>query len=231
MDKYIAHWKALDLKFDAIYSGFLGSSKQVDIVKRFIRDFKLKEQITVVDPVLGDDGLRYDTITVEMVDKMRSLIKDADIITPNITEAALLLNENPKIGVETFSSARIKEWLYRLAEQGPEVVVLTSIPISNKVETSAVAAYDSKNEKFWRVQCRYIPAYFPGTGDIFTSVMTGSLLKGKSLPVALDIGVQFVTQAIRASFGHEYARREGVLLESVLENLRAPVLNTSYELF
>ena len=228
---YINHWKSLEISFDAIYSGFLGSARQVDIVSRFIRDFSRKEQIVVVDPVLGDDGKTYDTITGDLVLQMRRLIADADVITPNVTEAALLLSETPELPDSAFSPELIKDWLRRLSAKGPEIVIITSIPVPERPKVSSVVAYDRSSERFWQVQCTYIPAYYPGTGDIFTSVMTGSLLRGESLPIALDRSVQFVTQAIRASFGHDYPKREGVLLESVLDNLRAPVINTSYELF
>ena len=231
LEAYINHWKSLKLQFDAIYSGFLGSAKQVQIVKHFIDSFKKKNQIIVVDPVLGDDGKTYDTITGDLVQQMSELVSYADVITPNVTEAALLLNEPSGLTPENFSPKLIKDWLKRLAALGPEIVIITSIPVPDLPKLSSVVAYDTASGRFWQVQCTYIPAYFPGTGDIFTSVMTGSLLRGQSLPIALDRSVQFVTQAIRASFGHDYPRREGVLLESVLDNLRAPIINTSYELF
>ncbi len=231
LEKYIGHWKSLNLQFDAIYSGFLGSARQVRIVKDFISSFRQDDQIIVVDPVLGDDGKTYSTITKDLVEQMSSLIASADVITPNITEAALLLREPPDLPAEKFSRELIKDWLRRLAACGPEIVIITSIPVPQQPKLSSVVAYDKIADRFWQVQCTYIPAYYPGTGDIFTSVMTGSLLHGQSLPIALDRSVQFVTQAIRASFGHEYPRREGVLLESVLDNLRAPIINTSYELF
>lgn len=231
MEKYIAHWKSLEIRFDSIYSGFLGSPAQAEIVSRFIDDFRIREQIIVIDPVLGDDGICYATITADMVLEMKSLVKKAHVITPNITEAALLLDEDPQ-GIKTaFTPDKTKTWLKRLAEAGPEIVIITSIPVAGKPESTSVAGYEKKADRFWEVQCTYIPAYFPGTGDIFTSVITGSLLHGNSLPIAMDRGVQFVSQAIRASFGHEYPLREGVLLESVLDNLRAPVTTTSYELF
>ena len=231
LKSYINHWKELKLDFDAIYSGFLGSAEQVEIVKDFIESFRRENQIVVVDPVLGDDGITYDTITGDLVARMRSLIAHADVITPNITEAALLLDEPANLSPGKFTPDFIKDWLRRLAEKGPEIIIITSIPVPDDPKLSSVIAYDKTSDRFWQVQCTYIPAYFPGTGDIFTSVMTGSLLQGQSLPIALDRSVQFVTQAIRASFGHDYPRREGVLLESVLDNLRAPIINTSYELY
>lgn len=231
MEEYIAHWKSLKLNFDAIYSGFLGSAKQVQIVKDFIKSFKADDQIIIVDPVLGDDGRTYDTITGDLVSQMDELVAMADVITPNITEAALLLRESTTLKPKDFTIELIKDWLTRLSDIGPEIIIITSIPVPEQPKLSSVVAYDKSTGRFWQVQCTYIPAYYPGTGDIFTSVLTGSLLHGNSLPIALDRSVQFVTQALRASFGHDYPRREGVLLESVLDNLRAPIINTSYELF
>ena len=96
---------------------------------------------------------------------------------------------------------------------------------------TSTIAYDKESDRFWQVKCSYVPAYFPGTGDIFTSVITGSLLQGDSLPIAMDRAVQFVSLAIHASFGHKFPMREGVLLERVLDSLRNPVSISTYQLF
>ncbi|MBN2050782.1 MAG: pyridoxamine kinase [Spirochaetales bacterium] len=221
----IDHWKQLKIDFDAVYSGFLGSPQQVDIVIDFIRFFSREHQLVVVDPVLGDDGISYGPIGPEMIDRMKKLIGFADIITPNITEAAFLLDKpySPSI-----TKKEMKTWVRELSDQGPATVIVTSVPASEK--TTSVIAYNRTDGRFWEVQCGYVPAFYPGTGDIFTSVITGSLLQGDNLPLALDRAVQFVSMAIRASFGHNIPNREGVLLERVLNNLRAPVTSSSYEI-
>lgn len=225
MVAFAEHWKKLNLDFDCIYSGFLGSVKQIDILDKFIDDMKRDYTLTVVDPVLGDNGKLYDTMNEEMVKKMRVLIKKADIITPNYTEAVLLLGEEYS---QEISEDKIKDWLKRLSDMGPKIVIITSVPHKNNM--TDVIAYNREDGRFWKVSCVYIPAHFPGTGDMFTSVIVGSMLKGDSLPMALDRGVQFITAAIRASYGFVYPQREGVLLEKVLDNLKLPVLNSSYEL-
>ncbi len=225
MVAFAEHWKKLNLDFDCIYSGFLGSVKQIDILEKFIDDMKRDYTLTVVDPVLGDNGKLYDTMTDEMVRKMRGLINKADIITPNYTEAVLLLGEEYS---QDISEDKIKDWLRRLSDMGPKIVIITSVPHKNNM--TDVIAYNREDGRFWKVSCVYIPAHFPGTGDMFTSVIVGSMLKGDSLPMALDRGVQFITAAIRASYGFVYPQREGVLLEKVLDNLKLPVLNSSYEL-
>ncbi|MEQ8198814.1 MAG: pyridoxamine kinase [Clostridiaceae bacterium] len=227
MEAYFNHWKKEQIEFDCIYSGFLGSPKQIDIISEFISDFKRVDNLVVIDPVMGDNGSLYQTMDHEMVMKMKDLIKNADIITPNFTEAALLLD---KPFSRFIKESEIKEWLAELADMGPDIVIITSVIDESQPSNTNVIAFDKSNNKYWKVSCKYIPAFFPGTGDAFTSVLIGSLLQGDSLPIALDRSVNFITSAIRASYGFTYPQREGVLIEKVLDTLKLPVLSSSYEL-
>ncbi len=227
MKDYMNHWKELNLHFDCIYSGFLGSPLQIELISNFIDEFKNDNQITVIDPVMGDNGTLYQTMEKEMVEKMRKFIKKADIITPNFTEAAFLLKKPYKSNV---NEIEMKEWLCRLSDMGPKTVIITSVPDNHSKKNSSVIAYNKNDNRFWKVECDYIPAHFPGTGDAFTSVIVGSIMQGDSLPIALDRATQFITLAVRASYGHKYPEREGVLLEKVLENLKSPVTMSSYEI-
>ncbi|MDK2800307.1 MAG: pyridoxine kinase [Clostridiales bacterium] len=227
MEGFLEHWKSLNIRFNCIYSGFLGSPRQISIVADFIKTFHQEDQLVIVDPVLGDDGKTYDTFGDEMIQRMGELIRYADIITPNITEAAFLLNESYP---EHMEETKLKSWLLRLADKGPKTVIITSVPDNLSKNKTAVVAYNAKDKRFWKVSCDYIPANYPGTGDIFTSVLAGSLLEGDSLPIALDRAVQFVSMAIRATFGYDYPVREGVLIERILPNLKAPVISSSYQI-
>jgi pyridoxine kinase len=223
----IDHWKKLELSFDAIYSGYLGAAEQVDTVARFIHDFSANKPLVVVDPVLGDNGKLYSAYTPVMVEKMKELVTLADLITPNLTEAAYLLGEqhNPDLELK-----ELKEWAIRLADMGPEKVIITSVPDQMKNNNTSVVAFNKIDHRFWRVGCDYIPAHYPGTGDAFASVMVGSLLQGDSLPIALDRAVQFISLGVRATFGHNHQANEGILLEKVLPSLNAPVQISSYQL-
>ncbi|MGO5426387.1 pyridoxamine kinase [Fusobacterium mortiferum] len=230
MQEHIAHWKRLDLEFDCIYSGFLGSPKQIEIVADFIDYFGKKSKFIVVDPVMGDNGKLYSTMDNEMVVGMRNLIKKADIITPNFTEVMYLLGKeyDKNIDIE-----KVKEYLKELSNMGPKIVIATSVLEieENKMDKkTSVVAYDRENDVFWRVSCRYIPASYPGTGDAYTSVVIGSLLQGDSLPMAIERGVQFITQCIMASYGFKYPKKEGVLLEKMLDVLKMPMIATNYEM-
>lgn len=228
MSAYLKHWRSLEIGFDAIYTGFLGSEKQIELIAQFIDSFEQKP-LTVIDPVMADNGKLYSTMDYKMVEAMRAFIAHGDLITPNITEAAFLLGEDQ--GKICLDDDCIKDWLLRLSAMGPKIVVITSVPNVKDDKKTNVVAYDREANRFWKVECVYIPTQYPGTGDAFTSALVGSLMQGDSLPMALDRSVQFVTAAIRASYGYDYPNREGVLIEKVLDNLKLPVIVNSFEMF
>lgn len=228
MGDFIDQWKQLDLKFDCIYSGFLGSTKQINIISDFIDHFSTEDNFVVVDPVMGDDGELYSSFTDEIIPEMRRLVAKADVITPNFTEACYLIGE--KDIPETVSMDLAKDWLKKLSDMGPETVIITSVPDIKNDKNTSVLAYDRKGDTFWKVACQYIPAAYPGTGDAFASVVIGSLLQKDSLPVALDRATQFISQCIKASYGYDYPKRNGVLLEKELDILKMPVLISGYEM-
>ena len=219
MKGIIAHWKTLPLQFDSIYSGFLGSADQINLVMDLITHFSREDQLITIDPVMGDDGELYGPIDSSMVSGMRELVKKADLITPNYTEAAFLLDQSYK---SELKQTEVKQILKELSAAGPDKVVITSVPLKGKRGTNAVMAYEKKNNRFWKVETANIPASYPGTGDMFASVITGRLLLGDSLPAALDRAVHFVIHAIRNTFGHNTPQREGVLLEKSLYQLMTP---------
>ena len=234
MEDYIDHWKKIGIDFDCIYSGFLGSHRQIDIVSNFIKDFRrdgtngTPKTLVVVDPVMGDNGKFYASFNWDFVPYMRQLVSKADVITPNFTEAALLLGlkECPK----SVSRDEIKGWLKKLSEMGPDIVVITSVPDKENPDKTDVVAYDKAADVCWKLSCHYIPASYPGTGDTFTSVMIGCLLQGESIPVALDRAIQFISQCIKASYGFDYPKRNGVLLERELGILRTRPLISDYDI-
>ena len=227
MRKMIAEWEKLGVEFDTFYTGYLGSVEQAEIVKEFIAKFKKEESMVVVDPVLGDNGKLYTNYDEKMVSAMRELITIADVITPNLTELFYLL-EKPYHAEN--GDEELKGYLLEIAEKGPSISIITNVPVKDNPHITAIYAYNRNGNRFWKVTCPYLPAHFPGMGDTFTSVITGALMQGDSLPMALDRAAQFCYQGIRATFGHEYDRREGILLEKVLHNLEMPIQITSYEL-
>lgn len=224
---FIEHWKTMNLDFSAIYSGFLGSPDQIEIVADFIDFFRDSCQLVVVDPVLGDDGRLYESMTTAMVSEMKKLITKADVITPNLTEACALLDLEFQ---SEMPEDRLKNILQMLCEQGPRVSIITNVMTPDNLKQTFVYALNKHDRKFWKVSCDYVPAHYPGTGDTFTSIITGCLLQGDSLPIALDRAVQFISTAIRATYGYDYDPRQGIMLERVLANLNAPFRPSSFEL-
>ena len=219
MEEIIRHWKTLPLKFDSIYSGFLGSISQIELVEDLIRHFQVPDQLITVDPVLGDDGEFYGPLDSTMIQGMKNLVSRAHLITPNYTEAVFLLDRSYKNSVSIHEIVKI---LKELSSFGPDKVVITSVPLEKRQTTNAVIAYEKKNDRFWKVETNHIPAVYPGTGDMFSSVITGRLLLGDSLPAAIDRAVNFVIHAIKNTFGHNTPQREGVLLEKSLYQLMTP---------
>lgn len=226
MKEHINHWKKLNLEFDCIYSGFLGSPEQAKIVEDFIDYFGEKTEFVVVDPVMGDNGKLYGTMTKEMITEMRKLIQKADIITPNFTEVAYLLGKSYN---KNISFDEIKEYLKELAKKGPKIVIATSIPDNINLDLITTLAYNKEEDVFWKISSEKIPVSYPGTGDIYASVLIGNILRGNSLPVSMERATTFVSHCIMNSYGFKYPHREGVMLETSLNILNIPTVISKYE--
>ena len=206
----LEHYRRLGLEFDCIYSGFLGSEEQIDHCLSFFEAYP--NSFRVVDPVMGDHGKPYRTCTEEMRKRMAELVSKADLITPNMTEAAMLLGET--FPAQPVTQAQAKSWLVRLSKLGPANVLVTGVEMADGV--IANIGYDRERGAFWRVDCDYVPASYPGTGDIYASVIVGSLLTGDSLPIAMERATRFLELTIRTTFSYGTDPRYGVMLEREL---------------
>lgn len=204
------HYKSLDVHFDAIYSGFLASEEQADCCLEFFESFP--SAVKIVDPVMGDDGMPYQTYTKGLIERTKELIAHADIITPNLTEAAILLEEDyPDFLTET----QLRDWTERLCKKA-KAAVITGIPLEKGGFVNA--SLDSDGE-FRIYNWDRIPVSYPGTGDIFAAVLTGSILKGKTLSEAVEAAAEFCTLAIKATYKSGEPTRNGVEFERVLGHL------------
>lgn len=208
----LEHYKRLEYDFDCIYSGFLASTEQVDHCLEFFGYYK--NSLKVVDPVMADHGKPYKTCTPELRSRMKELVAIADIITPNITEAAILLDENSMQA--DVSMQQIKSYLVRLSELGPKIVVITSVFSDGKTYN---VGYDREHSKFWRIPYNMINANYPGTGDVFAAVLTGSILRGDSLPIAMNRATAFLERAIKTTYSYSTDTRDGIMLENCLDFL------------
>lgn len=204
------HYKSLDVHFDAIYSGFLASEEQADCCLEFFESFP--SAVKIVDPVMGDDGMPYQTYTKGLIERTKELIAHADIITPNLTEAAILLEEDyPDFLTET----QLRDWTERLCKKA-KAAVITGIPLEKGGFVNA--SLDSDGE-FRIYNWDRIPVSYPGTGDIFAAVLTGSILKGKTLSEAVEAAAEFCALAIKATYKSGEPTRNGVEFERVLGHL------------
>ena len=209
MRPVMKHWKSLDIKFDAIYTGFLGSFEQLDIVKDFFDAFRQEDNLILVDPVMGDNGELYTVFTREFAAGMKMLCQKADIIVPNLTEAALLLDEPFHPG--PYTHAYIESLLRKLGALGPQKVVLTGVYF--KEDELGAATYDRTTDTIDYVFTQKIPGYYHGTGDVFASALLSALLNDFSLIDAAAIAVHFTTDSIRRTYKAKTDYRFGVNFE------------------
>lgn len=209
------HWQSLNLKFDALYSGFLGSFEQIDLVADLFNTYRSKETLVLVDPVMADKGVLYSVYSSEMVRGMKKLCSVADIIIPNLTEAAFMLNEQ-YIG-ENYSREYIETMLKKLTSLGAKKVVLTGI--SFEKDKLGAAAYDSDLNKISYAFNEKVEGHFHGTGDIFASTLIAALLNEFSFNDALKIAVDYTHECIALTAQAELERRYGVCFERAIPYL------------
>ncbi len=203
------HWKSLGITFDGIYSGFLGSIEQVDIVCDFIDMFKTDDTVVIVDPAMADGGKMYTTFDKAFAKEMILLCRKADIIVPNLTEAAFLLGE--EYIEPPYSKEYIEKILKQLSEIGPSMIVLTGVAFGDDDLGCAVYCKDS-DEVFFCFSEKY-PGIYYGTGDLFASALTGAYLNGKSISESAKIALDFTCAAIKRTYEAGTDTRLGVNFE------------------
>ena len=215
MEQTLRHWEALHTSFDAIYSGFLGSSQQIGVLRRLIQRFRRKETLVLIDPVMGDHGRVYRTYTPEMCEQMIQLAAEADLITPNLTEAALLLGE-PFDHIPD-SQAGIETWLRRLSLDGKRSVVITGVSLAPKA--LGAGCLDTRSGKIRFAMAHQEPGQFFGTGDLFAAVLLGSLLRGETLSESTARAVDFIQKSVARTLAAGTPMLEGVQFEPLLREL------------
>ena len=218
------HWQSLDLGFDALYSGYLGSFGQIDIVSEVFDCLSSENTLIVVDPVMADHGKLYTAFGEDFPAGMRRLVGKADLIVPNITEACFLLERPYQPG--PYDVSFIEDLLTGLSALGPKQIVLTGIALDDKHlgAASLDAAENSINYAF----AQYVEGFFPGTGDIFASTLLAGLLTGHDLNRSARQAVDFTVKSISRTKEAGTDHRCGVNFEAGLGEL-ANVLNPAAE--
>lgn len=210
-----AHWKKEGITFDAIYTGYLGSFEQIKLVGDFFDQFGGENTLIYVDPAMADNGVLYTGFTPEFALEMGKLCGKADVIVPNLTEAAFMLGEE-YVG-ENYDEKYIKGLLQRLTGLGCKTAVLTGVSFE-KGKIGAMA-YDSATGTYASYFNEELPVRFHGTGDVFASACVGALMNGKDLTGALKIAVDYTLECIRDTQNDPDARWYGVNFESAIPML------------
>ena len=213
MQGTIDQYDRLGLRFESVYAGFLGSADQIDRVREAAERRKTPDGITLIDPVMGDNGRVYDTYTPEMCTRMRELCEIADIITPNTTEPAILLDWDP--AAKPRDPAEAWQWLRALRSRYGAQVVLTGLDFARgRVGTGCLSGEGGTISMH-----RRISRYYPGTGDLFASVMLAALLNGDKLADACEFAGEFVKDCIAYTAAQQTDPMHGVQFEKLLPRL------------
>ncbi len=203
--KSIEHFKAQNIRFDGIYTGYFGSSKQINSFKNQISNLKKAESLILVDPVLGDRGRLFSGITEDYVTEMLSLCKQADIITPNVTEAFLLCSESYCKSPAKSDIVSLAVKLYNLTKTK---VIITGIENNTNI---GVLIFDGAKCDF--IYTKKADAHFHGTGDMFAALLFGYILNGLSIKKSVKKTMCFITKAIKNTAANE---RDGIEFETLI---------------
>ena len=209
------HWRALGQRFDIIYTGYLGSITQIRLVEKIITEFKKPDTLVVIDPVMADQGEYYSMMTPEFAEEMRKLCRCADIITPNLTESAFLLNRPYEANPD---KEAVEDILRALTAQfGVKKAVITGISFDK--DTLGAAAIDSATGTVSYAFTECIREVFHGTGDVFCSTLISAIARGKPLAKAIRIAMNFTLRAIQRTLKAGTDLRFGVQFEPELPYL------------
>ncbi|MGN0940646.1 MAG: pyridoxamine kinase [Selenomonadaceae bacterium] len=212
----VEHWKSLHLKFDAIYTGYLGSFEQINLMKMVFDELADEDTLIAVDPVMGDNGRLYAKFDMTFPPSMRELCAKADLIMPNFTEATLMLGE--PYHPAPYTREYVEGLLKRLSSVIPTTkhIVLTGVSF-DELELGA-AAYDVKSGTCDYILGENVPGSFHGTGDVFGSALVGAMAAGKTLSESVRIAVDFTAMSIEWTSKAGTDIRYGVNFEAHLGN-------------
>ena len=211
-----AHWEQEGFAFDGIYTGYLGTPGQIDQMKTLFRKFRGEKTFVFVDPVMADNGKLYPAFDRDYVKKNAELCAEADIIVPNITEAAFLTGMEYR---EEYDENYIKTMLKKLNEFGAKITVLTGVSLEKG--KTGVMGYDREADEYYVYQNRRIDAVFHGTGDLFSSTCVGELLRGKTWKEAMRIAADYTAHTIEVTMQNPEKPWYGVDFEATLPDLIA----------
>lgn len=209
MQAYMDEWAKLDLRFDGILTGFLSSPEQVDLTLNFFERFGGSHVITVVDPVMGDYGKLYPTYSPQLANKLSQLLPKADILTPNLTEACILTKSE-------YRSNPNDEFLFtlcqKLGKNGPKKIVITGLERNDTLENYVYEDGSTPTV----ITSPKIGPYRSGTGDVFSAIVAGDAVNGKSFTDSISHAASFITKVMQETVKREMPLTDGICFEEFL---------------
>lgn len=187
-----SHWEQEHIDFDAVYTGYLGSFEQIDLMKELFDEFKTENNLLFVDPAMADNGKLYPAFDEAFAKHMATLCAKADIIVPNITEAAFMTGMEYR---SEYDESYVKEMLERLCALGAKISVLTGVSFEDG--KTGVMGYDKENDEYYYYSHDKLPVSFHGTGDIFSSTCVGAMMNGFTWKEAVKIAADYTAECIR----------------------------------
>ena len=207
--KIVNHWKSLGLKVDAFYTGFLGSEAQADMVCGIIDALADRDTLIFTDPVMGDNGRLYSSFLPTFPEKMKTLCRRSQILTPNLTEACLLTNTEYR--PDGYDREYIEEILRKLASFGAETVIITGVSLEKG--TLGAAYSDTKTGESGFSFSENVHGMFHGAGDVFAAALLGALLNEKDIKNAVDIALDLTVGSIKRTYAAQTDTRFGLDFE------------------
>ena len=208
------HWEKENVHFDAIYTGYLGTEEEIETVKELISLFRTENTLVFVDPAMGDNGKLYPAFDQAYAARNATLCGIADVIVPNITEASFMTGMPYK---ESYDESYIRELLSALNHLGSKTVVLTGVSLGEG--RTGVMGYDSVRNEYFSYQNQRVPAAYHGTGDIFSSVALGAVVRGLSWHDSMKLAADYTAHTIEVTLKDEKKPWYGVNFEETIPEL------------
>lgn len=224
MGHFTEQWKKMDVSFDGIYSGYLVSPLQIEKVVCFLEQFQKKDTLYLADPVMGDHGKLYSMASMEFLEGMRKLSQMADVITPNLTELCLLSDTDYESIIAYREKENYLDKIKSLCEKimskakKPQTIIVTGIICIKENQEYVGNLVVERNQSFY-IETPYTGVGFSGTGDLFASVICGSLVRGLSVKEAVEKATYFLQEAIEEATKENVPRNHGVNFEKYLSRL------------
>ncbi|MCL2864518.1 MAG: pyridoxamine kinase [Lachnospiraceae bacterium] len=224
MPKFTEEWQKLDVCFKGIYTGFVTNERQIAHIFSFLEVFHQKDTFLLVDPIMGDDGILYDMFSTSLLERMKALVKEADVVTPNLTELCLLVDQDVAEVLTIAETAVLLKKIKHMAEvllgKGTKQVVVTGIRfLDETTKEKRMGNFIATDTERKLIDFPYVDASFSGTGDLFASVLVGGMVRGDDLGQTVGLAGDFIEKSLRNAVAEDIDYNDGINFEQNLQML------------